>query len=481
MAMTAGKDHPRPGRVHFIGICGTAMAALACMMHQRGWQVSGSDAGCYPPMSDILAARQIVVQPGYEASRIVPELQLVVVGNVASRDNVEVVRMRELGLPHGSLPEILWNEFLRSTPVRVVVAGTHGKTTTASLAAWVLEAAGCRPSFLIGGELRNFSANCQLGAGEFFVLEGDEYNAAFFDRAAKFHHYRPTHLLLTGLEMDHADIFSGVEAIAAEFSRLLRALPPTGLVVANADCPRLADLLAASPCPVIRYGEGAAASYRLTACEPREAGTRLTVVDPQGETFTLATATIGRHNALNCLAVYLLSRRLGLPGAAVAAALESFAGVKRRQEVIKRWRQTIFISDFAHHPTAIAKTLAARKKPHSGSRLGVVFEPRTPTNRRRLFQEQLPAAFAAADEIIIAPVYRGEQLPDDERLDVEQLVADLRRRGQEARLGKSAAGIFAWLTTGAAAATPRLVVVMSTGDFAGLYDRISSLPASTGH
>ncbi|MBN2333277.1 MAG: hypothetical protein JXO50_09255 [Deltaproteobacteria bacterium] len=466
------------GRIHLIGICGTAMAALACMLQEKGWQVSGSDAGSYPPMSDILNARGLSFVPGYRPEQLDAGLDLVVVGNVAARHNPEVQRAQELGLPCRSLPEVLWSEFLQQATTRVVVAGTHGKTTTASLAAWVLQAAGRQPSFLIGGLVNNFAANYQLGSPSLFVLEGDEYNAAYFDRKAKFHHYRPTHLLLTGLEMDHADIFSGIEAVEEEFRWLIARMPASGVIVAAADCSRLATLLKESPCQVITYGDHEAADCRLLDCRPQGGGSLLTVLGVDRQPFTLPTATIGRHNAANTLAVYLLARNLGISRQQAAAGLESFAGVKRRQEVIQCWRQTIFISDFAHHPTAIAKTLEALRAQYGDHRLVAVFEPRTATSRRNLFQQEFARAFDAADEVLIAPVYRGELLPDDQRLDTVRLAADLAVRGIAAEAAASVEEIFDRLVR--EAGSPRLVVLMSTGDFAGLYARIQGLEVAVG-
>jgi UDP-N-acetylmuramate: L-alanyl-gamma-D-glutamyl-meso-diaminopimelate ligase len=467
------QDRSKRGRVHFIGICGTAMAALACMLQQRGWLVSGSDAGNYPPMNGVLAYHHIGIMAGYQAECITPDLQLVVVGNVAARENPEVQQALSLGLNCRSLPEILWSEFLQEASVRVVVAGTHGKTTTASLAAWVLQAAGLEPSFLIGGLVNNFSANFQLGSGSLFVLEGDEYNAAFFDRRAKFHHYHPSHLLLTGLEMDHVDIFNDIGEIEAEFQQLISEMPTDGIIIAAADSQRLDRLLQDSPCPVVTYGSVASADYQLVGFEPGETGSRLTIQGNDNRSFSLSTATIGRHNAENVMAVYLLARQLGVAREMIEKALTAFSGVKRRQEIIARTAQSIYISDFAHHPTAIDKTLQALAEHYPQRKLLVVFEPRTATSRQALFQDELAAAFVAADEAIIAPVYRGETIGEDQRLDTARLAADISARGIPAVAAADVEDIFARIT-----GRPKelqLVVIMSTGDFGGLFSRIQEL------
>lgn len=463
----------KKGRAHFIGICGTAMAALACMLKKRGWLVSGSDAGNYPPMNGVLASHHIGILAGYEAERITSDLQLVVVGNVAARENPEVQQALSLGLNCRSLPEILWSEFLREASLRVVVAGTHGKTTTSALAAWVLQTAGLEPSFLIGGLVNNFSANFNLGSKSLFVLEGDEYNAAFFDRRAKFHHYRPTHLLLTGLEMDHVDIFHGIGEIEAEFQQLISGMPTDGIIIAAADSQRLVRLLQGSPCPVVTYGSVASADYQLVGFEAAETGSRLTIKGENEQSFSLSTATIGRHNAENVLAVYLLGRQLGVSREMIEKALISFSGVKRRQEIIARRGKTLFISDFAHHPTAVDKTLRALAEHYPQRKLLAVFEPRTATSRRTLFQDALAAAFGGADEVIIAPVYRGDAIVEDQRLDTARLAADISARGIPAVAAVDMEDVFARIA--GQPDEPLLVAVMSTGDFGGLFDRIQKL------
>jgi UDP-N-acetylmuramate: L-alanyl-gamma-D-glutamyl-meso-diaminopimelate ligase len=457
-------------KVHLIGICGTAMAALACMLKERGFVVGGSDAAAYPPMSEILAARGIAVQPGYEAARITPELDLVVVGNVAASSNLEALRAGELGLVRRSLPETLWHEFLRDKPQRLVVAGTHGKTTTSSLLAWGLESAGRRPSFMIGGELKNFAANYKLDSGPAFVLEGDEYNSAFFDRHAKFHHYRPTHLIVTGIEMDHVDLFAGLDEIVAEFRTLLAGLPEEGLLVAAADNPVLAGLLAATPARVVTYGWSAEAAFRLLDFTPRPGGSRFTFATPEGGRVTLESAALGRHNAENALAVAVLLQALGLSWEEIEQGLKSFAGVKRRQEIIGGCGETVYVSDFAHHPTAIDRTLEALGEHWPDHRLVAVFEPRTATSRRNLFQEELGRAFDSADEVLLAPVHGAAALADEERLDTESLAAAISKSGPPARARAGIDELFAALAERAGAR--ELVVLMSTGDFGGLYRRL---------
>lgn len=460
-------------KVHLIGICGTAMAALASMLKDQGWEVFGSDAAAYPPMSDLLAGRGIKVQNGYAVERINLELDLVVVGNVAARSNVEAVRAMELGLCCRSLPETLWYEFLIEKEFRLVVAGTHGKTTTASMLAWGLKSCKVQPSFMIGGELLNFSANYELGSGTSFVLEGDEYNSSYFDRHAKFHHYRPTHLIITGIEMDHVDLFSGIDEIIAEFSQLIKALPETGLLVASADCPILKKLLPEAPCRVLTYGWSADADYRLLNYQALDDGGRFEFVSLKGFSESLKVTAIGSYNGENALAVAVLMQEMGFSQTAIADGLKTFKGVKRRQEIIGRYGETIYISDFAHHPTAIRRTLEGLREHFKGYRLIAVFEPRTATSRCNLFQKELGEAFAAADEVLLAPVYGAVNLVVEEMLDTEQLAQAIGVcTRQPSRAFMRLEDIYDNLKDRSGA--KELVVLMSTGNFGGLYERLAN-------
>ncbi|MCD6292232.1 MAG: UDP-N-acetylmuramate:L-alanyl-gamma-D-glutamyl-meso-diaminopimelate ligase [Deltaproteobacteria bacterium] len=458
-------------KVHLIGICGTAMAALASMLQERGWQVSGSDAAAYPPMSDLLAAKGIEVKSGYEAGRLDLSFDLVVVGNVAARSNVEAVRAQELGLSYRSLPETLGHEFLSDADNRLVVAGTHGKTSTASMLAWTLESCGAEPSFMIGGELNNFSTNYRLGRGKSFVLEGDEYNSAFFDRHAKFHHYRATHLLVTGIEMDHVDLFSGIDEIIAEFRKLIAALPAAGLLVASADCPVLQKLLPEAPCKVLTYGWSERADFRLLDYWALVDGGQISFSGPDNAQEEIKVSAIGCHNGENALAVAILLQELGFSPAAVAAGLGSFKGVKRRQELVGRAGESIYISDFAHHPTAIRRTLEALREHYSEYHLLAVFEPRTATSRSNLFQKELGTAFTAADEVLLAPVHGLVSLVKAEALDTERLAGKIRKRSVAARALTSIDELYDHLK--GRAGRKELVVLMSTGDLDGLFCRLN--------
>ncbi len=458
-------------KVHLVGVCGTAMAALASMLKEQGWAVAGSDAAAYPPMSDLLRERGIKVQSGYVAERIEPDLDLVVVGNVAARSNVEAVRAQELDLSCRSLPETLWQEFLATKELRLVVAGTHGKTTTASMLAWGLQNCGAQPSFMIGGELLNFSANYHLDSGRGFVLEGDEYNSAYFDRHAKFHHYRPTHLIVTGIEMDHIDLFPGIDEIIAEFHQLINGLPEDGLLVASADCPVLRGLLMAAPSRVLTYGRAVDADYQLINYRALDQGGQFEVLTPEGLRQQIQVNAIGRHNAENALATAVLLQAMGFSETVINAGLTTFKGVKRRQEIIGRNGETLYVSDFAHHPTAIKRTLEGLREHFSEYRLVAVFEPRTATSRHNLFQKELATAFVAADEVFLAPVYGADKLTASERLDTEMLARAISLHNQApARACCKIDEVYDILKR--RAGRKELVVLMSTGDFGGLYARL---------
>ncbi|MEA3334091.1 MAG: Mur ligase family protein, partial [Pseudomonadota bacterium] len=324
--------------------------------------------------------------------------------------------------------------------------------------------------FMIGGELNNFSTNYRLGRGKSFVLEGDEYNSAFFDRHAKFHHYRATHLIITGIEMDHVDLFSGIDEIIEEFRKLIAALPATGLLVANADCPVLKKLLPEAPCKVLTYGWSQGADFRLLDYRALVDGGQISFSAPSNREESVKVSAIGRHNGENALAVAILLKELGYSWAAAAEGLGSFKGVKRRQELVGRSGGSIYLSDFAHHPTAIKRTLEALREHYPEHHLLAVFEPRTATSRRNLFQKELEAAFIAADEVLLAPVYGVANMDKDEALDTARLAGAIRESSMSARALTSIDELYDHLKE--RAGRKELVVLMSTGDFGGLFHQL---------
>ncbi|RME95785.1 MAG: UDP-N-acetylmuramate:L-alanyl-gamma-D-glutamyl-meso-diaminopimelate ligase [Verrucomicrobia bacterium] len=453
-----------PRQVHFIGICGTAMASVAAELQRLGWQVTGSDQNAYPPMSEFLADRGIAIRTPYAGANLPEAPDLVVIGNAISRGNPEAEIVLERRLPFCSLPDLLREQFLRGRRP-LVVAGTHGKTTTSAMLAWVLEVAGLEPGFLIGGIPENFGAGARFTDSPWFVIEGDEYDTAFFDKRSKFIHYLPEVAILNNLELDHVDIFENEAAIQRSFSHLIRLVPRNGLVLANGDDPRLRPLLDVDFCPVRTYGFGEHNDLHPTRIEADPEGT---LFEADGVEFRLPLA--GRHNVLNALAVVACARHCGVNDATLRDALARFRGVRRRQDVLGEPGGVLVIDDFAHHPTAIEATLEALRQRHPGRRLWAVFEPRSNTTRRRVFQERLAAALARADCAVVAPVARAALLAEEERLDVGRLVRDIQAAGRNAWAGENVAAIVELL---AAKTRPGdVVAVLSNGGFENLTRRL---------
>ncbi len=462
--------------VHLIGICGTAMATLAAMLQDRGHTVQGSDQHVYPPMSEFLAARGITCHDGFDEQRITEAIDLVVIGNAVSRGNAEVEATLDRKLRYRSLPEMVRETFLWDRR-SLVVAGTHGKTTTTSLLAWVLTAGGRDPSFLVGGVTGNFGSSYRLGEGPEFVIEGDEYDSAFFDKTAKFLKYVPDVVVLGNLEFDHADIYSDVDAIRQAMRRLVALLPRQGRFVVGADDPEAAALADAAPCPVRSFGIGPDADWRAADIAAGVEATRFDVMYRGEREARVTLPLVGEFNVRNALAAFAVARHVGLDAAAVADALSRFKGVRRRLEVRGVERGVTVYDDFAHHPTAVRETLAGLRAAFPDRRIWALFEPRSATACRRVFQDAFGEAFDRADEVIVGRVFRAS-LPESERLSEVELVETIRARGGRARHLPDVDAI-----TSAVAAEARgddLVVVMSNGAFDGIHDKLLSRLAETG-
>jgi UDP-N-acetylmuramate: L-alanyl-gamma-D-glutamyl-meso-diaminopimelate ligase len=461
----AGSRH-----IHLIAICGVGMSALAGMLQARGWRVTGSDQHVYPPMSTQLAGLGIDLRQGFSADHLADHPDLIVVGNAVSRSNPEVQAMLELGLPFLSLPQALAEFFLVNCHP-IVVVGTHGKTTTASLMAWVLESAGLDPSYMIGGIPRNFGTNYKLGNGAFFVVEGDEYDTAFFDKGPKFLHYRPRTAILTSVEFDHADIYRDLDHVKEAFRRFVHILPAEGYLAAGIEFPHAADLLASAPCRWEGYGFADQAHWRAAQVDVDEEATRFLVQHQHQRLGTMRSALVGQHNIQNALGVIAVASHLGLSFDAIRAGLQSFAGVKRRQEIRGVVRQITVIDDFAHHPTAIRETLAALRAKYHGRRLWAIFEPRSATSRRATFQEEFTAAFAEADRVVIAGLFNPDGIPPDARLSPQRLADEIAcRYGKDAVYLLEVDAIVDHVATGAHAGD--VVVVMSNGGFGGIHEKL---------
>jgi UDP-N-acetylmuramate: L-alanyl-gamma-D-glutamyl-meso-diaminopimelate ligase len=466
--------------IHLIGICGTAMASLAGMLRQRGFRVSGSDAAAYPPMSVFLESLGIIVSQPFAVKNLEPRPDLVVVGNAISRGNVELEHVLDEHIHLYSLPQILHDEFLRGKEV-LVVAGTHGKTTTTSMLAWIFHTAGMQPSFLIGGIAENFSSSFQLGQGKYFILEGDEYDTAFFDKGPKFLHYFPDGLILTSVEFDHADIYKDLDAVETAFKRLVNLVPRRGRIVAFDTGASLGRSLERAFCPVERYGASANATWRMTDLRLEPTRTTWSVLR-NGETWAnFEFALAGEYNVWNATAAAALAASSGVSKDEIAAALKTFKSVKRRLEVRAQVNGITIIDDFAHHPTAVAGTLTALRSRYPGARLWVILEPRSNTLRRNVLQNELAKSLALADEVVVADVFKSEAIPEAERLDLAALAAQVQEHGRRARIVPEVNGIVQLVAPEMRPGD--VVAILSNGGFGGIYEtlpqRLKSLSGSS--
>ena len=454
--------------VHLIGICGTAMASLAAMLKHQGLDVRGSDAHAYPPMDSFLAGQGITPLLGYDAAHLTDDIDVVVIGNAVSRGNPEVEAVLSRRMRYVSLPEMVRERFL--WPARpIVVAGTHGKTTTTSMIAWALVQSGVDPSFLVGGIPRNFDSSYGLGGGDLFVIEGDEYDSAFFDKTAKFLKYLPFVAVVGNLEFDHADIYSDLAALRLAFRRLLALVPENGRVLLGHDDAGARALRDAAHCAVETFGIDPGADWRAVGVEHGSGRTRFDVVHRDRAVARVDLPLIGAFNVRNALATVAAGAAVGVSPEASAAALGGFAGVRRRLELRGVGRGVAVYDDFAHHPTAVRETVAALRAASEGGRVWAVFEPRSATSCRRVFQAAYAQALRAADEVLVAPVFRST-LPAEERLSETRLVADLTAAGTRARHLETMEAIEDTIVDEARSGDR--VVLMSNGDFGGLRETL---------
>jgi UDP-N-acetylmuramate: L-alanyl-gamma-D-glutamyl-meso-diaminopimelate ligase len=459
----------RRERLYFIAIGGTAMAPLAVLLKGRGHEVSGSDLCLYPPMSDLIARAGIRVHTGFEAGQVPQDCDTVIIGNAVPRSNPEVQEVLRRGLPYVSMPQAI-RRYLLPGRHSVVVAGTHGKTTTAALLAWILTDAGRDPGFLIGGELRNFGSGWRDGRGPHFVLEGDEYNAAFFDRGPKFLHYEPRTLLVNNIEFDHADVYPDLASVEDAFRRLVEIVPDDGVIVANGDDPRVRAAVesARARVVVVSLGIGADVSARDVRSDPE--GTSFTPTERGGSLPRMRMALHGTHNLRNALMALGAARSLGVLDEEAARSLVRFQGVKRRLEVVGERRGVTYVDDFAHHPTAVLETLASARRRWPRRRLWAVFEPRSLTAGRRYFQQAYERALSGADAVVLAPVFHAGRFDAAELIDREAIGRALRRGGRTVHLPGTVEEIAPLLDRETAAGD--VVILMSSGDFAGLRQRL---------
>jgi len=419
------------GHVHLMGICGTAMASLAGILKQQGYLVTGSDQNVYPPMSHFLKDLSIPVLEGYKAENLHPAPDLVIVGNVITKLNPEAVELSRLAIPYLSLPQAL-QAFAMKGKKSIVVCGTHGKTTTTALIAWVLENAGLDPSFMVGGIPLNFGKSFKLGGGPYFVIEGDEYDTAFFDKGPKFLHYSPWLTVLTSIEFDHADIYRDLDHVRQSFQKLIHLIPSDGLLIANHDDPVVMAEVKHARCPVITYSLESGGDWKASDIAVREDFTFLKAGNREGGILEIKTPMYGRHNVSNLLSTLPLSGFLGIEAENLLKGLETFQGVKRRQEVKGEAQGILVLDDLAHHPTAVRETVQAVKEKYRHRRLVAAFEPRSNSSRRNVFQEQYASSFHRADLIMIPEPPMKEKIPVEERFSSSGLVEELNRKGLSA-------------------------------------------------
>ena len=455
--------------IHIMGVCGTGMASLAGMLKDSGYIVTGSDENVYPPMSDFLASCNIKIQKGYSAENLSKQPDLVVVGNTIRKSNPEAQALAGLGIPYVSFPQALAHYFL-ADKTSLVVTGTHGKTTTSSILASLLDKAGLTPGFMIGGLVQAFGRNYNLGSSPYFVVEGDEYDTAFFDKGPKFLHYQPQIAIVTSIEFDHADIYADLEAIKLSFARLMAIMPKDGCVVACFDDPVVQEIAGKAQCEIQSYGLDTGSEWTINNLEVKPGTTSFDVVH-KGKFYSACKCPMpGRHNALNALAVIAVLDRLGLDKEVIITGLSSFEGVRRRQEVRGVINDITVIDDFAHHPTAVRETLTALKQAYEGQRLVAVFEPRTNSSRRRIFQNDYVSAFDRADILLVREPVPLADFPADQLFSSKQLASDLKDRGIDALSFPDTDDILDHLQT--MLVPGDVVAILSNGGFDDIHTRL---------
>jgi UDP-N-acetylmuramate: L-alanyl-gamma-D-glutamyl-meso-diaminopimelate ligase len=460
--------------IHVIGIGGSAMAPLAGMLRESGYRVTGSDAGVYPPASTLLQSLGIPFNNSFDAANLTPTIDLVVVGNIIARGNPELEEVLDRRINYRSLPETL-EEFFLPGKHSIVVSGTHGKTTTTAMLAWIFHSAGKQPNFLVGGVAENFSKSYGLGGGEEFIIEGDEYETAIWDRGPKFFHYHPDDLIMTSLEYDHADIYPDFETYELAFRRLVNLVPRRGRVVAWGDAersgPALQRAVSKAFCLVEKYGFAETNDWVANGVEAMANGMRFRITH-RGKPFAeIVLNASGNHNVLNALAATAVAHGRGISANAIASALATFRSVKRRLDIKGEFGGILVVDDFAHHPTAVKATIEAARGRWPGRRLWAILEPRSNSMRRKVFQDALPKALALGDRVILGGVFRAQQLGDDNRLDPESVAESVRALGKDAQVFSGSDAISDYLIHQARPGD--LLLLMSNGSFDGLADKLA--------
>ncbi len=462
-------DLKKGSHIHLMGICGTAMASLAGLLKDRGYKVTGSDSNPYPPMSTQIENLGITILKGYKAGNLNPKPDFVIVGNVISAGNEEAQELMKLGIPYTSLPKAMGEQIIENRE-SVVITGTHGKTTTTSLMTWVCDQCGYKPGFLIGGVPKNFSLSFRNPVGNYFVIEGDEYDTAFFDKVPKFVHYKPKHVVLTSIEFDHADIYKDLEHVKSAFAKLMELIPPQGTLVYWAQDPHIPELSKRCRAQTkLSYGLGAA-DVKAKVVSVNEKGSVFNVMFKGENLGDFKVAMTGDYNILNATSVVAMAVSLGWDLKKVKSAMETFEGVKRRQEVLGEPGGVLIIEDFAHHPTAVRETIKGIKNKYQGRKVFAVFEPRSATSRRKVFQKDYVEAFLPADEIILAMAFDQSKIDAENRFSSEELVGDLKKQNKEAHCFEDVQKIVSYIEEKAHKGD--LVLIMSNGGFDGIYGKL---------
>ncbi|MGZ3772098.1 MAG: UDP-N-acetylmuramate:L-alanyl-gamma-D-glutamyl-meso-diaminopimelate ligase [Pseudobdellovibrionaceae bacterium] len=460
----------KPGsHIHLMGICGTAMASLAGLLKDRGYKITGSDLNPYPPMSTQLESLGISIMKGYKAENLQPRPDFVIVGNVISANNEEAVELMKSGIPYTSLPKAM-GEFIIENRESVVISGTHGKTTTTSMMSWVAETQGVKPGFLIGGIPKNFSQSFKNPEGNYFIIEGDEYDTAFFDKVPKFIHYKPKHVILTSVEFDHADIYKDLQAVKDAFARLMKLIPENGTLIACAEDDNVLELRPLAKCKnSFTYGFGRG-DFRAEILSQDEKMVSF-VVRYNGEALGPYHVNLaGDYNILNATAVIAMAKVFGFSPDKTKQALESFQGVKRRQEILGEPKGVLVIEDFAHHPTAVRETVRGIQKKYPGRKVFSVFEPRSATSRRKVFQQDYVEAFKGSHEVLLAKAFDQSKIDEENRFSTHELVNDLMNSGVVAHDFDTADQIVSALKEKAHRGD--VILIMSNGGFDGIYGKL---------
>ncbi len=456
-------------KIHMIGICGVAMGTLAGMLKEKGYSVSGSDHGVYPPMVDMLNEWGIEIFDGFDAANV-GNPDLVIIGNVISRGNVEAEYVLNNRIPYLSMAQSLYDFFLKGKEI-ISISGTHGKTTTTALLSHIMETAGENPSYLIGGVSKNYNTNYKIGDGRYFIIEGDEYDSAFFEKVPKFIQYKPHHLILTSLEFDHADIYNNIDEIETWFKRLVKIIPSNGNIVYSSEYENLKDIISGSLSNCYSYGNSKC-DFCCNFSEYTGMFSNLKIENNNTGKIDLKTRLFGEFNYSNISAAVSMALLLGIEETDIQRSLETFQGVKRRQELIYDSKELKIFEDFAHHPTEIRSVLDGIKERFHDCILWAIYEPRSATSRRNIMENELTSSFDSAEKILIKTPFNLESIPGTERIDIHKIVSEIKKKEKEINLFDNVDEIVKFTYNNIDREKKNIIVIMSNGGFDGIYEKL---------